>query len=93
MQEIAQIEETLNQAREDLYQTIRQLSRKATAPLPSPDGMIRRNPLLWVGGALVVGSLAGLDSRNGIGPLRFILFGGLVGAAVAKITNEFKRKD
>ncbi|HLW71054.1 MAG TPA: hypothetical protein VKS22_10575 [Candidatus Binataceae bacterium] len=95
MEEIAKIEDDLGQAREDLRQTLNQISRKLGAigvGLHGPERLIRRKPLAWAGGALAAGFLSGAYRRDKPSSLGFVLFGGLLGFAADKILNEFKRK-
>jgi ElaB/YqjD/DUF883 family membrane-anchored ribosome-binding protein len=82
---LARLERDLNLARESLYQTFDQVHQKVEnvgSHLPHPRRVVRRNPMMWVAGAMATGVLAGL-SRSWGDRVACLLMGAFFGTALS----------
>jgi hypothetical protein len=83
LNETAQVDRELEEARDDLRETLQQVKHKVEeieARL-RPEAIVRRNPLALPVLAGILGFFAGTDGQSR--PLRWIIAGALLGAAVA----------
>jgi hypothetical protein len=83
LNETAQVHRELEQARDDLRETLEQVNHKVEKVdnRLRPQAIIRRNPVALALLAGVIGFLAGSDRQPR--PLRWLVMGGLLGAALA----------
>jgi hypothetical protein len=90
--ETALVDRELQQARDDLRETLEQVNNKVEAVEARlrPQAILRRYPLPLALLAGAVGFLAGSD--RGIRSLRWLVIGGLLGAVLAAV-NESNEND
>lgn len=88
--ETARADRELQQARDDLRETLQQVNHKVEAVEARlrPQAILRRNPLPLALIAGAVGFLAGND--RGLRPLRWLAIGGLLGAVLAAANESNK---
>src|SRR5215467_12951253 len=85
LNETAQVDLELQQARDDLRETLEQVNHKveeAEARL-RPQAIVRRNPVAWVLLTGAIGFIAGKDHQSR--PFPWLVIGGLLGAALAAV--------
>jgi hypothetical protein len=83
LNETAQVDRELKQARDDLRETLEEVNHKVEVVEARlrPQAILRRNPVALAFLAAAIGFLAGSDRQPR--PLRWLVIGGLLGAALA----------
>lgn len=84
---IGQIENELEEARQDLHQTVTEVNQKveAVATHLQPEHLVERHPLLSVCIAGALGFALGNRESRGLG---FLVLGGLLGVTLSEVWND-----
>jgi len=84
---VGQIESELEEARQDLHQTVAEVNQKveAAATQLQPEHLVERHPLLSVCIAGALGFTLGNRANRGLG---FLVLGGLLGVALSEVWND-----
>jgi len=87
---LVRLERDLSLARESLYQTFDQVQQKVESVgshLPHPRQVVRRNPVMWVAGAMATGVLAGMANSWG-DRVAFLIMGAFFGSALSDYIGQ-----